>query len=78
MENFNKKLILNLLSSNGVDGDYLEDMDNYIESGSEEWMNILSELVGKDVYNEELNEDESKLVMKFIEYLKNNLNIELI
>jgi hypothetical protein len=78
MKNFNKKLILNLLSSNGVDSDYLEDMDNCIESGSEEWMGILSELVGKDMYNEELNEDESKLVMEFIEYLENNLNIELI
>jgi hypothetical protein len=78
MENFNKKLILNLLSSNGVDDDYLEDMDNCIESGSEEWMDILSELVGKDVYSEELDKDDSKLVMEFIEYLENNLNIELI
>ena len=78
MENFNKKLILNLLSNNGVDGDYLEDMDNCIESGSEEWMDILSELVGKDVYSEELDKDDSKLVMEFIEYLENNLNIELI
>lgn len=77
MENLNKKLILNLLSSNGVDKEYLEDMEG-IESGSDEWMGILSELLGKDVYNEELDSNDSRIVGEFIEYLEEELGIELV
>jgi hypothetical protein len=77
MENFNKKLILNLLSSNGVDKEYLEDMEG-IESGSDEWLGILSELVGKDLYSEELDSNDDKLIREFIEYLEEELGIELV
>ena len=76
MENFNKKLVLNLLSSNGVDEEYLEDGLG-IEGGSEEWLDILSELVGKDLYSEELDGEDDELISKFIEYLEKELGIEV-
>ena len=37
--------VMEVLNNNGVDQDYLENNDNEIEGGSEEWMDIVSESV---------------------------------
>lgn len=77
MVNLGKKLVLNLLNSNGVNEEYLEDMGG-IESGSEEWMEILSELLDKDVYEEEFSDEDDEIVKEFMSYLEDEFGIELV
>ena len=77
MGNLKKTLVLNLLNNNGVNKEYLEDMEG-IESGSSEWMGILSELLNKDVYVEEISDEENEVVMELIGYLYNELNIDFV
>ena len=77
MGNLKKTLVLNLLNNNGVNKEYLEDMEG-IESGSSEWMSILSELLDKDVYVEEISDEENEVVMELIGYLYNELNIDFV
>ena len=77
MGNLKKTLVLNLLNNNGVNKEYLEDLEG-IESGSSEWMGILSELLNKDVYVEEISDEENEVVMELIGYLYNELNIDFV
>ena len=77
MEN---KELLELLERHGVDNDYLVDMEG-IESGSEEWMSIIAEVVGKDPYtmfdDGSWTSEDDKLVKNLINELE-KINIELV
>ena len=63
--------VMEVLNNNGVDQDYLEDNDNEIEGGSEEWMDIVSEIIGKSAYNDsEWDEGDSEKIMEFIRVME--------
>ena len=72
--------ILKLLANNGIDDDYLEDMGG-IESGSDEWLDTLSDLTGKDAYemsiDDSWNEKDNEKIMNLIDTLE-NMGIELV
>jgi hypothetical protein len=72
---------LEILFNNGIDDDYFEEMDGLdnkeIELGSEEWMDVLSDVVGKDVYSEELSENDESLVSEFMSVLE-EMEIKLV
>lgn len=72
--------ILKLLANNGIDDDYLEDMGG-IESGSDEWLDTLSDLTGKDAYemsiDDSWDEKDNEKIMNFIDTLE-NMGIELV
>jgi hypothetical protein len=74
MKKFTHENVLEILFNNGIDDDYFEEMDGLdnkeIELGSEEWMDVLSDVVGKDVYSEELSENDESLVSEFMSVLE--------
>jgi hypothetical protein len=81
MKKFTHENVLEILFNNGIDDDYFEEMDGLdnkeIELGSEEWMDVLSDVVGKDVYSEELSENDESLVSEFMSVLE-EMEIKLI
>lgn len=69
--------VMEVLNNNGVDQDYLEDMDNCVEAGSDEWMGVISDIIGKDAYEiDEMDDDDHNKVMEFIRVMESN-GIEL-
>jgi hypothetical protein len=81
MKKFTHENVLEILFNNGIDDDYFEEMDGLdnkeIELGSEEWMDVLSDVVGKDVYSEELSENDESLVSEFMSVLE-EMEIKLV
>ena len=70
--------VMSILKRNGIDDDYFESMGGMeIELGTEEWMDVLSDITGKDAYEAEFDENDDKIIMTFISKLE-NLGIELI
>jgi len=70
--------VMSILKRNGIDDDYFESMGGMeIELGTEEWMDVLSDITGKDAYEDEMDEMDDKKIMTFISKLE-NLGIELI
>jgi hypothetical protein len=72
---FSNEYVLNVLMNNGIDEMYLEDMEG-VESGSEEWMDVISEIIGKDSYGD-ISEEDDKKIMEFIKIM-NGMGIEFI
>ena len=74
MRKFTHENVLEILFNNGIDDEYFEEMDGLdnkeIEAGSEEWLDVLSDIVGKDVYNEELSKEDDILIYEFIRMLE--------
>ena len=69
----NKKFVKTVLKNNGYD---LEEVyDDGIESGTEEWMDVVSEITNEDPYNG-LSENGGKVVMEFINVLE-EMGIEM-
>ena len=73
---FSDNFVKQLLSNNGIDEDYLEDMGG-IESGSEEWMDVLSELTGKNAYGTDFDKDDNEKIKKLVIVL-NKMGIDLV
>jgi hypothetical protein len=72
-----KVYVMDVLIRNGIDSEYLDRNDNWIELGSEEWMSMLSEVVGKYSYeSDNWNEEDNKRVMEFRRIIEEELNIE--
>jgi len=73
MKKFTHENVLEILFNNGIDDEYFKKMDGLdnkeIEYGSEEWLDVLSDIVGKDVYNEELSKEDDILISEFIRML---------
>jgi hypothetical protein len=70
--------VMEVLNNNGVDQDYLEDMDNCVEGGTEEWMDIVSDVIGKSAYdNSTWTENDHERIMEFIRVMESN-GIELL
>ena len=67
---------LPLMNQAGITPYYLSDMEG-IESGSEEWMDFISLLTGKNPYEDNFTIEEEKYIQEVIEILEAN-GIELI
>jgi hypothetical protein len=67
MKEINLNYVLEVLNNCGIDEDYFESMGGReIEDGSEEWMEVISEIIGKNSYEiEEVSDVDFKLIMKF-------------
>jgi hypothetical protein len=74
MKQFTKEQVLDILSRNGIDADYLENNDNEIITGEEEWMDCIEEITGKDPYTDNLA-DDSGTIFNFINTIENELFI---
>ena len=72
-----ERQVLNILRNNGIDEQYLEDNDNEVESGSEEWMGVIEELTGADPYEDDLSQYDKK-INDFISVMENKLGITFI
>ena len=67
-----------ILTNNGIDDDYFESMGGKeIETGTEEWLDILSDVTGKDAYIAEFDEADEAKIQAFMQKLE-ALGIELI
>ena len=70
--------IKTILTNNGIDDDYFESMgEKSIETGTEEWLDILSDVTGKDAYTAEFDEEDEAKIQAFMQKLE-ALGIELI
>ena len=79
MKKFTHENVLEILFNNGIDDDYFESMGGKeIELGSEEWMDVLSDVVGFNVYEKEIGElSDLDLVSEFMGVLE-EMEIELV
>ena len=67
-----------ILTNNGIDDDYFESMGGKeIETGTEEWLDVLSDVIGKDAYTAEFDEEDEAKIQVFMQKLE-ALGIELI
>ena len=62
-----------VLNANGINDTYLEDNEFCIESGTEEWMDILSDVTGKDAYDDsDWTREDLDRVQEFITVMNQN------
>jgi hypothetical protein len=71
----NVSYVLEVLKNNGIDDCYFEEMgDREIERGGNEWMDVLSEIIGRDSYKVSMegdfNDDEIEKINMFIEIVE--------
>lgn len=69
--------IMDILRRNGIDEDYFESMGGKeIESGGEEWMDVISDITGKNAYeSDDFDDEDNKKIRDFMEKL-DELGIE--
>jgi hypothetical protein len=69
--------IMDILRRNGIDEDYFESMGGKeIESGGEEWMDVLSDITGKNAYeSDDFDDEDDEKIRDFMEKL-DELGIE--
>lgn len=68
--------VMDILARNGIDDDYFEAMgEKEIEGGSEEWMDVLADITGKDPYAGEFDDEDNEKIEAFMEELE-KLGIE--
>ena len=60
-----------ILLRNGIDDEYFDSMGSKeIEYGSDEWMDVLSDITGKDAYNDAFTARDKKTVSVFMDVLR--------
>ena len=65
--------VMKVLSDNGIDQNYLDENDNWIESGTEEWMDVISDITGEDPYDmDEWEEEKFEKIKEFINVMEAN------
>lgn len=65
--------VMKVLSDNGIDQNYLDENDNWIESGTEEWMDVISDITGEDPYDmDEWEEEKFEKIKEFIKVMEAN------
>jgi hypothetical protein len=74
MKKINLNYVLEVLNNCGINEDYFESMGGReIEDGSEEWMEVISEIINKNSYEvEELSDEDCKLIMEFRNIVEEN------
>jgi hypothetical protein len=60
------------LNANGITDEVLAENDNTFEAGTEEWMGVVSEVIGRNAYDGELTEDEQRVILYFISVMNQN------
>ena len=65
--------VMKVLNNNGIDEEYFEDMGGReIEMGCVEWVDTLCEITGKNVYEEDSDEEDNKKITQFVEIIEAN------
>ena len=65
--------VMKVLNNNGIDEEYFEDMGGReIEMGCVEWVDTLCEITGKNVYEEDIDEEDDKKITQFVEIIEAN------
>ena len=60
-----------ILDNNGIDDDYFESMgEKSIETGTEEWLDILSDVTGKDAETAKFDKNDEAKIQAFMQKLK--------
>ena len=81
LNEMDENYVLSILANNGIDDDYFESMGGKeIESGTEEWIGVISDIIGKDIYddpNYDFSDEETDKIQQFINKLS-DMGIELI
>ena len=75
MKKINLNYVMKVLNNCGIDDNYFDSMGGKeVEDGSEEWMEVVSEIIGKDIFEVEgdLSEEDFKLVMEFRSVMEEN------
>jgi hypothetical protein len=74
MKKINLNYVMKVLNNCGINEDYFESMGGReIEDGSEEWMEVISEIINKNSYEvEELSDEDCKLIMEFRNIVEEN------
>jgi hypothetical protein len=62
-----KNYVLKVLTNNGFSDEKLDWLE--IESGSEEWMDVVSEITGKDAYEGDFSDEDNKKIEEFIDIM---------
>jgi hypothetical protein len=70
----NKQYVIDVLLNNGIDANYLSNNDNEIEYGGDEWLDVISEITGKDDERKFTDEDDAK-IQQLIGIVNRELNI---
>jgi hypothetical protein len=70
----NKQYVIDVLLNNGIDANYLSNNDNEIEYGGDEWLDVISEITGKDDERNFTDEDDAK-IQQLIGIVNRELNI---
>ena len=74
---FTSKEVNKILMDNGVDQEFLDNNDNSMEAGNEPWMSIVSDITGKDAYNDNFTPQDDKTIQNFMSTLE-DMGIELV
>ena len=64
-----------VLNANGITDEVLAENDNSFESGTEEWMLVISDIIGRDDFGLDefdIAEDEHNRIMEFISVMNQN------
>jgi hypothetical protein len=67
--------VLQVLKNNGINQDYLDRNTGILID--EEWFNVVEELVGDEVYNDDFDDMNNSVMIEFHSILK-ELNIQII
>jgi hypothetical protein len=63
----NKKAVLQFLANNGIDDNYFKSMGGKeIDGGSDEWLNVLSVLIGKHPYGNDVDVEDDRKISNFL------------
>ena len=63
----NKKAVLQFLADNGIDDDYFKSMGGKeIDGSSNEWLKVLSVLIGKHPYANDVDVEDDKKIINFL------------
>jgi hypothetical protein len=77
-EAFTSEQVTQILANNGIDDDYFDEIGAMeVEGGTEEWMDVLSEITGKDAYDSTFTPEDDLKIQQFISTME-AMGIELI
>jgi hypothetical protein len=63
----NKKAVLQFLANNGIDDNYFKSMGGKeIKGDSDEWLNVLSVLIGKHPYGNDVDVEDDRKISNFL------------
>lgn len=69
--------VTTLLNANGINDEYFESMDGkHIEGGTEPWLDVLFDLIGRDPITTDFTPEEDNKINTFISTMK-GMGIEL-